>query len=202
MENKMTLLESRLKNLLLYSDGSTTRLLSLLTGREISVTLHYQENLPFEECRGFKNIINLFPSHFSFCAQPDYLLCRLTSLHHENTLLSENLVFGCTNFLSSTLLEGLEQGEIPLGYLLSHLEYRREWLWQGEKDSAELQNLFHPRSLPSKTYPVKHYLITRQGKPLFYICELFHLHQITEYFCNSDTFEQEGVDGIGSKKSC
>ena len=169
----ITFLEQRLSNLLLQMDSSTTRILTALVGGNLTVNLKHQETIKYQDLP--KEIQGYFAGKGPF-------LHRVTSLTYQGDALSDNAVFADINFLTPELLDGINQGEIPLGLLITNTENRRQFLEGSLMKLDELRPLFTPVNLNSGESLFKKYLIIKEQQCWFYICETFHLEKILKYF--------------------
>jgi chorismate-pyruvate lyase len=166
-------LEMVLIKIILDADGSTTRLLETLVGETVTVKLHQQDffrkkNLPLETTRYFKS--------------DGEFLYRLISLHYRNESLSDNVVITPKSGLDSMLRERLAEGQIPLGKLINETEHCRKLISANIIHSSEVQHQFYSIKLKSGFFPVKKYLIIKDGESWFYICEFFNYETIYKYF--------------------
>lgn len=169
----ITFLKERLSNLLLQIDGSTTRAITALVGGPLAINLRHQDIIQYKDLS--EDIQPHFPGEGS-------LLHRVSSLTYQGDCLSDNAVYADINLLPPELQENIYQGEIPLGLLLTNMEYRRQFLKGTRINVVELQHLFTPVDLPSREALVKEYLIIKDQRCWFYICETFHLEKLLKYF--------------------
>jgi chorismate-pyruvate lyase len=163
----------KLSRLLLSTDGSTTRTLSALVGGNLEVQLKHQKTIKLKDIP--PDIQPYFPREGSF-------LHRVTSLKYHQDVLSDNAVFMDISLSSTELQDDIYQGKIPLGLLIANTEYRRKFFECTQMKPAELGHLFSPINLPSEGSLVKKYIIIRDQKCWFYICEVFHLEPILKCF--------------------
>lgn len=154
----------RFEDILLQSDGSTTKMLELIVGGEVTIKVHDQ---------GWIFRSEMLPDSFFPIEGPGPFIRRVTSLYFQNEVISTNLVFGNPEIISAELQEGLIQGTFPLGKLIKEMEYRRQILFAGYEESQQHLNL-----LPGEQYPTKKYLMIRDGQWWFYITEVFHMQTI------------------------
>ncbi|MBC2581722.1 chorismate pyruvate-lyase family protein [Clostridium sp. DJ247] len=169
--------ETKLAKIILFNDGSTTRLLETLVGDKVVVDVHIQDlvsnnNLPKEGINYFKG-------------DGPYLF-RIASLYYNEEVLSNNVVIVPKNMLNLSLHKELKKGKIPLGKLINEIDYRRNLISGKTEDSTKLKSLFAPYELEHGIYPVKKYTINRNGECWFYICEVFHYKTILKYFIKND----------------
>jgi hypothetical protein len=171
----ISFLEQRLSNLLLQMDGSTTRILTAIVGGNPSVILKHQDTVEYQDVP--KDIQTYFTEKGPF-------LHRVTSLTYHDDAISDNAVFADLNFLTPELLDGINQGQMPLGLLIANTENRRQFLAGSRMKLDEVQPLFTPVDLNSGESLVKKYLIIKEQHCWFYICETFHLEKLLKYFLN------------------
>ncbi|MEW9701692.1 chorismate pyruvate-lyase family protein [Paenibacillus sp. SI8] len=162
----------RFEEILLQSDGSTTKMLELIVGGEVTVKVHDQGWI-------FRN--ELPPAYHFPIEGAGPFIRRVTSLYYRDEVISTNLVFGNPEVISSKLQEQLQQGTIPLGKLIKEMEYRRQILFAGYEDFNKDHTVFHPAEFSETEYPLKKYVMIREGQWWFYITEVFHMHTIMKY---------------------
>ncbi|RUT29633.1 DUF98 domain-containing protein [Paenibacillus zeisoli] len=162
----------RFEDILLHSDGSTTKMLELIVGGEVTVEVHDQEWVFRRE---------LLPElHFPIEDAGPFLR-RVTSLYYQNEVISTNLVYGNPQVLSGALQEQLMKGKVPLGKLIKEMEYRRQILFAGYEELGPHSLNYHPFVFDRAEYPVKKYVMIREGKWWFYLTEVFHMSTILNY---------------------
>jgi chorismate-pyruvate lyase len=169
----LTLIEQRLSNLLLQMDSSTTRILTALVGGTLTVNLKHQDTIEYQDIP--EEIQGYFAGKGPF-------LHRVTSLTYHEEALSDNAVFADINLLSPELRDDIYQGKIPLGLLIANTENRRQFLAGSRMKLDEVRPLFTPVDLNSGESLVKKYLIIKEQRCWFYICETFHLEKLIKYF--------------------
>jgi chorismate-pyruvate lyase len=168
------LFEERLAGLLIQMDGSTTRTITALIGDTLAVDIKHQKTIQYQNMPG--DVRSYFPE------EGGLFLHRVSSLTYQGDCLSDNAVFANINRLSPELRGGLNQGNIPLGLLIANTEYRRRFLEGARMNLEKLQHLFTPVDLPPGELPVKKYLMIKDQRCWFYICETFHLEKLLKYF--------------------
>src|SRR5579884_383425 len=146
------------KHVLLFSDGSTTRLLQSLVGRSLDIKVHHQTVVEQQ---------HLPPARAKFFPQEGPFLYRISSLYVGPTVLSTNLVYAHLRSLPETLQTQLSAGTYPLGSLISAFETRRDLLKSADACSCSLQPLFRGFTLTPQTYAMKEYNIIFQEKCWF-----------------------------------
>ncbi|MED0961839.1 chorismate pyruvate-lyase family protein [Bacillus paramycoides] len=159
-------------DLLLSTDGSTT--LALETIVQDTVQLNVIEQEIVEKFSIPKEAKNFFSDKGTF-------LRRISSLSYKGDLLSENIVFSDLSLLQKEIRGELKVGEIPIGKLIKEIETRRNILFKGYQPSGNILELYDDFSLDSDIFPTKKYQIIRDNNCLFYICEVFHLDNISKF---------------------
>lgn len=168
-------LEENLAGILLHSDGSTTRMLEYYVKGKLDVDVFCNKTVSCKE----------LPLDIRQYFDDGDILQRKMSLRFKNDVISDNIVFArVDSLIENGILEKLYEGRIPLGKLINNSETRRELLWSGYEDLANIKALFYPMKISEETgvYPVKKYLIIRNGQVWFYICELFRMNNVMNYY--------------------
>lgn len=160
-------------DMLLRKDGSTTRMIESLVGSKIDVKVHYQQIISKDDIP--QELKTYFP-------EKELFLHRITSLYYKETILSQNVVFADLKSLSNDLQKNLELGKLPVGKLINEIENRRKLLWFGRANTDSLSKLYAPENIISGEFPIKKYLIIRDGQTWFYICEIFQQQKILDFF--------------------
>lgn len=170
----ISFLEERLAKLLIQMDGSTTRTITSFVGDTLAVDIKHQEIIQY------KNMPRDIRAYFPEEGGP--FLHRVSSLTYQGDCLSDNAVFADINFLPPELKEEINKGKTPLGLLIANTEYRRQFLEGARMNLEKLQYLFTPVDLPPGELLVKKYLVIKDQRCWFYICETFHLEKLLKYF--------------------
>ena len=166
-------LEKAVTNILLNTDGSTTRLLENLTGGEVTVNVHMQ---------GFFSKESLPPELTGYFKSGGSFLYRIVSLYCNGEPLSDNVVMAPENALNIKLRQDIENGKVPLGKLIDSTEHRRKLISAKVTHSSKVQDMFCSFILKDDFFPVKKYTIIKDDENWFYICEVFHYKNICKYF--------------------
>ncbi|MNB74840.1 hypothetical protein D3C81_141780 [compost metagenome] len=162
----------RFEDILLQNDGSTTKMLELIIGGEVTIKVHDQDWIFRRE----------LPLDFFFPIEGSGpFIRRVTSLYYQDEVISSNLVFGNPDAISADLQERLIQGTLPIGKLIKEIEYRRDILFADYQECDQIRSVYPPGLLPEDGYPIKKYLMIRDGQWWFYIMEVFHMKTILSH---------------------
>jgi chorismate-pyruvate lyase len=104
-----------LLHLLLHQDGSTTRLLELLAGGDITVHVLAQD------------LVRQLPSHLASALPGRTFLRRLTSLEAHGCVLLDSLSYIAVEALPASAVQELVAGVRPIGHVLAGLWTRRSF---------------------------------------------------------------------------
>ncbi|KAA0766267.1 chorismate pyruvate-lyase family protein [Bacillus sp. SH5-2] len=169
--NEFTYNVKAIKNILFSGDTSPIHALEMLLNDTVQFEVLEQEILDRQYIP--KEAKNFFDKDGTF-------LYRVSHISYKGKVLSENLIFADTSFLSNTIKSELEGGNIPVEKLIEKMEVRRNVLYEGYQPSGNIIELFDGCSVTANVYLTRKYQIVSNCKCIFYICEVYHAENIKE----------------------
>ncbi|EJR54572.1 hypothetical protein IIM_01512 [Bacillus cereus VD107] len=170
-KSELTYNVQAIKNILFSGDTSSILALEKLLNDTVQFDVLEQEVLDRQYIP--KEAKNFFDKNGAF-------LYRVSNVSYKGRILSENLIFSDTSFLSDTIKQALEDGNIPVEKLIEKMEVRRNVLYEGYQPSGNIIELFNGCSVAANVYPTRKYQIVSNCKCIFYICEVYHAENIKE----------------------
>ncbi len=147
--------------MLLTHDGSTTRLCQALTGAPVGVYLHHQHRtteVPTE-------VRDLLAGEVG-----EIWLQRVTSLYNTSgEVLMDNLSFTRLNSVPDWFIQGLDEGQAPIGHLLDQLFVKRKAV----TTSSAVQNLLWDTVGKTDALASRSYQIATSDHAFMLIFEVF-----------------------------
>lgn len=159
-----------IQDLLLHSDGTTTRMIEILVRQKVAVHVFRHTLLSFVD----------LPNPVPFTGEGSFLK-RLSSLMLNGRYLSYNLVYADLNWMPDDIAGELDAKRFPIGKILHEYDTRREFVELRTATREELSDFHGIVPLSPVQYPMKSYHILRQGKPLFHVIEYFDLDNLIHF---------------------
>ncbi|GGA54551.1 hypothetical protein GCM10007416_29680 [Kroppenstedtia guangzhouensis] len=164
------LAQGMIQDLLLYSDGTTTRMIEILVHQQVEIHVFRHSLLSFSE----------LPDHVPFTSEGPFLK-RLSSLMLNGRYLSYNVVYADMSCMPDYIANELRAKRFPIGKIIHEYDTRREFVELTTVTSEEMDDFHEIVPLSSTMYPKKGYHILHQGKPLFHVIEYFDLPNLMHF---------------------
>lgn len=151
-------------NILLTTEGSTTKAIENLVGQDVTIEVYDQEVV-------LKNELPKEISKHFFGSEK--FLKRTSTLKIGKQNVSHNIVYASVDLLPAEFVQKLRDGNQPIGRIIQDLGTNRNILSAQFKNIQPYRSMLHKATLVDATYPVKEYKILKGDFCLFYIFELF-----------------------------
>ncbi|ACL77549.1 chorismate pyruvate-lyase family protein [Ruminiclostridium cellulolyticum] len=175
---EITQTERKLADILLVSKSSTTRLLEIMTGREVEI------NVTSQKVTEEKDLSENYYDYISPLKKSEKYLKRTVSLHSHGNIFSDNIVIASFDNISDEIKNALLRSKTPLGKIIKDNETKREILWSGYLNKNELNAIFGEQRFSLLEYPFKKYLIYVNDNCCFCLLEVFNIKEIAKFFWN------------------